>query len=106
MVRYRQHQCFLQRAFKAARLKTGVLAIPHEMRHAHATHLLESGAASLKALQEEMGHVDPRTTMGYCHADALSVPDPMCLRPRQTVITIAPLEPKRIAFSTHDIYAE
>jgi len=82
LVRYRQHECFLQRAFKLARQRTGVMAVPHEMRHAHATHLLESGVASVKALQAEMGHVDPRTTMGYCHADALSVPDPTLLARR------------------------
>lgn len=98
IVRYRQHECFLQRAFKIARQKTGVLATPHNMRHAHATHLLESGLTSVKALQEEMGHVDPRTTLGYCHADALSVADPMMLQPRQTIITVAPLEMRRIEF--------
>lgn len=98
VVRYRQHECFLQRAFKIARQKTGVMATPHNMRHAHATHLLESGMTSVKALQEEMGHVDPRTTMGYCHADALSVADPMLLQPRQTIITVQPMETKRIGF--------
>ena len=100
MVRFRQHECFLQRAFKIARQKTGVFATPHNMRHAHATHLLESGLTSVKALQEEMGHVDPRTTLGYCHADALSVPDPTLLQARQTYITIppavAPLEYRRL----------
>lgn len=95
-VRYRQHECFLQRAFKVARQKTGVLATPHNMRHAHATHVLESGLASVKALQEEMGHVDSRTTMGYCHADSMSVPDPNLLARRQTIITVQPLEPRRI----------
>lgn len=99
LVRYRQHECFLQRAFKIARQKTGVLATPHNMRHAHATHLLESGLTSVKALQEEMGHVDPRTTLGYCHADALSVADPMMLAgQRQTTITVAPQEVRRITF--------
>lgn len=76
VVRYRQDECYLQRAFKVARQRTGVMATPHNMRHAHATHLLEAGAASVSALQKEMGHVDPRTTMGYCHGEALSVPDP------------------------------
>ena len=98
MVRFRQHECFLQRAFKIARAKTGVLATPHNMRHAHATHILESGAASVKALQEEMGHVDPRTTMGYCHADALSVPDPTNLVRRPTTLYIPPTEVKRLEF--------
>lgn len=101
LVRYRQHECFLQRAFKIARQKTGVFATPHNMRHAHATHLLEAGMVSVKALQEEMGHKDPRTTMGYCHADALSVVDPMMLMPRrQTMVFVPDLQPARIGFQT------
>ena len=75
IVRYRMHEVNVQRAFKLARKTTGVLATPHNMRHAHATHLLDAGV-NVKALQEEMGHVDVRTTMGYCHAEATSVPDP------------------------------
>lgn len=98
VVRYRQHQCYLQRAFKIGRQRTGVLAVPHEMRHAHATHLLESGAASVSALQKEMGHVDPRTTLGYCHGEALSVPDPMRLASRQTTMIVLPIEPHRLEF--------
>jgi integrase len=74
-VRFHMHPANVQRAFKAARAVSGVNAIPHEMRHAHATHLLDAGV-NPKALQEEMGHVDIRTTMGYCHAEATSVPDP------------------------------
>ena len=86
IVRYRQHECYLQRAFKIARQRTGVMATPHNMRHAHATHLLESGAASVSALQKEMGHVDPRTTMGYCHGEALSVPDPQAIAVRRQAL--------------------
>lgn len=96
LVRFRQHQCFLQRAFKVARQRTGVMAVPHEMRHAHATHLLESGAASVSALQKEMGHVDPRTTLGYCHGEALSVPDPMRIVARQTFVEVLPIAAPRL----------
>ena len=97
-VRYHMHPCYVQRAFKIAGRKTGVFAIPHLMRHAHASHLLESNLASIKALQEEMGHVDPRTTLGYCHADALSVPDPTILAQNRNVITIEPCIHRRIEY--------
>jgi integrase len=58
------------------------------MRHAHATHLLESNLASVSALQAEMGHVDPRTTLGYCHGEALGVADPTILGRRDSVISV------------------
>lgn len=98
IVRYRQHECFLQRAFKIGRQRTGVMAVPHEMRHAHATHMIEAGT-NPKALQEEMGHVDIRTTMGYCHADALSVPDPNFIaQHRPSIVAVRALQPARIEF--------
>ena len=43
----------------------------------------------IMALQEQMGHNDPRTTMGYCHAEAKSVGDPIA-RMRQTTLTVLP----------------
>lgn len=100
IVRYRMHQCYVQRAFKMARQRTGVLAVPHEMRHAHITHILENGLASVSALQKEAGHVDPRTTLGYCHGEALSVPDLTMLQPRGDFITIGPAQVPRLEFQT------
>ena len=75
-VRFHMHPANVQRAFKVARHMTGINAIPHEMRHAHATHLLDAGV-NPKALQAEMRHVDIRTTFGYCHAEAMSVRSPL-----------------------------
>lgn len=98
IVRYRMHEANVQRAFKLARAKTGVLAVPHEMRHAHATHLLDTGLVNPKALQEEMGHKDIRTTFGYCHADALNVLDPTLISPRQTIIAVPTLHPHRLEY--------
>lgn len=75
-VRYRMHEANVQQAVKEARRKLGVMILPHELRHAYATHCLERGV-NLKALKEAMGHAQIETTIGYCHADALSVPSPL-----------------------------
>lgn len=78
MVRYRMHEANVQRAIKLARRKLGIMVLPHELRHAYATHCLDRGT-NLKALQEAMGHKQIETTIGYCHADALSVKSPLDL---------------------------
>ena len=66
----------IQRAVRKARRRCGVMVVPHELRHAYATHSLNRGV-NLKALSEAMGHAQIETTAGYCHATALSVPSPM-----------------------------
>jgi site-specific recombinase XerD len=70
------HEANVQRAIREARRKIGVMILPHELRHAYATHSLDRGV-NIKALQEAMGHKQIETTLGYCHADALSVPSPL-----------------------------
>jgi len=76
LVRYRMHEVNVQRAVKEARRRIGIMVLPHELRHAYATHTLDRGV-NVKALQAAMGHVDVNTTMGYCHAEACSVPSPL-----------------------------
>jgi len=76
LVRYRMHEANVQRAIKHARRKLGIMVLPHELRHAYATHTLDRGV-NIKALQAAMGHVDVNTTMGYCHAEACSVKSPL-----------------------------
>ena len=43
LVRYRMHEANVQRAILHARRKIGVMILPHELRHAYATHSLERG---------------------------------------------------------------
>ena len=76
IVRYRMHEANVQRAIKNARRQLGIMVLPHELRHAYATHCLERGA-NPRAIQEAMGHKSLETTMGYLHADSLSVRSPL-----------------------------
>ena len=78
------HEANVQRAIKAARLKLGYSILPHELRHAYATHCLERGT-NPRAIQEAMGHKHLETTMGYLHSESLSVTSPLediCIQPR------------------------
>jgi len=75
-VRYRMHEANVQQGVKEARRKLGIMVLPHELRHAYATHCLDRGT-NIKALQEAMGHKQIETTVGYCHAEALSVRSPL-----------------------------
>lgn len=76
IVRYRMHECNVQRAVKQARAGTGVFITPHNFRHAYGTHCLDRGA-NIAALSKAMGHSQIQTTAGYCHAEALSVASPL-----------------------------
>ena len=76
LVRWRMHEANVQRAVRKASRKSGALILPHELRHAYATHCLNRGA-NPRAIQEAMGHKSLETTMGYLHAEALSVSSPL-----------------------------
>lgn len=52
LVRWRLHENRVQRAVRAACQKTGAFILPHELRHAYATHCLNRGA-NPRALQEK-----------------------------------------------------
>ena len=54
----------------------GLEILPHELRHAYATHCL-NGGQNPRAIQQAMGHKSLDTTMGYLHAEALSVRSPL-----------------------------
>jgi site-specific recombinase XerD len=75
-VRYRMHEANVQRAVKVARSQLGVSVMPHELRHGYATHCMERGI-SPRAIQMAMGHASLETTMGYLHAESLSVRSPL-----------------------------
>jgi integrase len=76
LVRYRVHEANVQRAVKNASRKLGICVLPHELRHAFASDCLHRGT-NPRAIQKVMGHKYLETTMGYFHAEALSVPSPL-----------------------------
>jgi integron integrase len=86
-VRWRMMEDIVQRAVKESRRRLGIQVVPHELRHAYATHSLDAGT-NIKALQQAMGHVDINTTAGYCHKDALSVQSPLDRLPSNVVAFI------------------
>jgi site-specific recombinase XerD len=74
-VRYRMHECNVQRAVKdaAKSLDLDSLATPHILRHCWATHVIDGGAA-IRDVQELMGHSSLETTMGYVRPHPGRVP--------------------------------
>jgi site-specific recombinase XerD len=58
----------VQKAFREAVKRAGVSkkCSIHSLRHAYATHQLESGMP-LNQLQQQLGHADIRTTQSYLH---------------------------------------
>ena len=75
-VRWRCHEANVQRAVRAAARPLGLDITPHHLRHAYATHCL-NGGQNPRAIQQAMGHSNLETTMGYLHAEALSVKSPL-----------------------------
>lgn len=71
--RYHAHESCLQRAFRNAVRKAGIVkpVSPHTLRHSFATHLLENGV-SIDAVKDLLGHKDIRTTMRYAHVAQLT----------------------------------
>jgi integron integrase len=74
VVRWRLHDKTLQTVVRAAAERVGLLglATPHRLRHAYATHLLETGV-DIRSVQDILGHVDVATTMIYTHPSTRGV---------------------------------
>ena len=92
IVRYRMHEVNVQRAVKHARRKLGISVLPHCLRHAYASHCLDRGT-NPRAIQQAMGHKSLETTMGYLHAEALSVNSPLDVLPTPWAGLPGPLGP-------------
>jgi len=75
-VRWHQLESTVQRAVKSSCRRLNLDILPHELRHGYATHCLNTGQ-NPRAIQQAMGHKSLDTTMGYLHAEALSVRSPM-----------------------------
>jgi integron integrase len=76
IVRWHMLESCVQRAVKNSCRRIGLDIKPHELRHAYATHCL-NGGQNPRAIQQAMGHKSLETTMGYLHAEALSVRSPL-----------------------------
>lgn len=89
IVRWRCHEANVQRCVRAAARPLGLDVTPHHLRHA--THCLNAGQ-NPRAIQQAMGHSQLETTMGYLHAEALSVRSPLDFEP----VNIVAMPPERI----------
>jgi len=75
-VRWHMLDSCIQRAVRNSCRRLHLQILPHELRHAYATHCL-NGGQNPRAIQAAMGHKSLETTMGYLHAEALSVRSPL-----------------------------
>ncbi len=68
----------VQEATRKAGARAGLPGVitPHHLRHAWATHVIDAGA-SVRDVQEILGHKSLETTMQYVHPETGRVPSPL-----------------------------
>lgn len=78
----------IQKRFKEVGSRLGMAWVhPHTMRHSIATHLLNSGKATVKDVQEFLGHENMATTSIYTHAiKGQGMVGAVCLPPAPEII--------------------
>jgi len=79
-VRWRCHEANVQRCVRQAAEAAGLdgHVTPHNLRHAYATHAADRGA-SMRDIQEALGHSSLETTMVYLHPTPARIPSPLDL---------------------------
>ncbi len=78
MVWWRCLDTGVQKAMRDACARAGLPGVltPHHLRHAWATHAIDQGA-SIRDVQQILGHKSLETTMQYVHAEIERVPSPL-----------------------------
>jgi site-specific recombinase XerD len=77
-VRWRVHEANVQKCVRDAARAAGIEGhvTPHHLRHGFATHAIDRGA-SIRDVQEALGHKSLETTMIYVHPEVARIESPL-----------------------------
>ncbi|RYD82031.1 MAG: integron integrase [Verrucomicrobiaceae bacterium] len=91
VVRWRVHEVNVQKVVREAAQKCGLesYVTPHVLRHAFATHSLQQGA-TVRDVQEVLGHASIETTMRYLHAATDRLRSPLDTLPMEAPVPPVP----------------
>lgn len=86
LVRYRMHECFVQRTMQVVARAMGLesWATPHVLRHCCASHMFDAGA-NPRDVQEFLGHSHLDTTMVYVQPQSHRLVSPLETPPALTM---------------------
>jgi hypothetical protein len=95
VVRWRVHEVNVQKAVREAAQKCGLEShvTSHVLRHAFATHSLQQGA-TVRDVQEVLGHASIETTMRYLHAATDRLRSPLDTLPME--VPAAPVPSRQV----------